>query len=402
MPYPDHPAHAMADPQLPLDPRTIFLLATLMILLNGAVLGLMHRSLVADVQPAASAWRIGTLLVAMGCLLQALQTWLPPMLALGLSNGLLLAGLTGYVLSLRLFDGRGWHRWLLLPTLFGTLGVLWFIEVQPDLPARIVTMSAAMCVILLACVRELRRERPAEAMTSRRVLTLIFALVALLTAARLGITVYAPPAGSNLLQRMGLVHMLALLVTTALPVIGTTAFVLMCLERIRGQWQQAASTDYLTSLANRRTVAEAGERALHAARRQQTPLAVAIIDVDHFKVVNDTWGHAIGDHVLRHLARLLVDTARRSDLPGRYGGEEFVLLLEGSDAGQAVAAGERFRTALAASPCEIADAPRPLTVSIGVAVLDPADRSFDDLLRRADAALYAAKSAGRDRLHLAP
>jgi diguanylate cyclase (GGDEF)-like protein len=386
---------------LPLDPRTIFLVATTMILLNGAVLGVMHRSLAADVQPAAASWRIGTLLVAMGCLLQAMQPWLPPTLVLPLANGLILLGLTGYELALHRFRRLRPRWWMPLPALLGSVGVTWFVVFAPHLPARIVIVSLAMMAILIACVQVLLRRRGSEPMVSQRLLTFIFATVALLLAFRIVRTLASPPAGDNLLQAPDAMQGLAVLVTASVPVIGTTAFVLMCLERIRGQWQRAASTDYLTGLANRRTVAEAGERALHAARRLEAPLAVAILDADHFKRVNDTYGHAAGDRVLQHLAQLLEGTARRSDLPGRFGGEEFLLLLEGADAAMALAAAGRFRSALQAQPLELDGQPLAVTVSIGVAVLAPEDRHFDDLVRRADAALYAAKTAGRDRIHLA-
>jgi diguanylate cyclase (GGDEF)-like protein len=386
---------------LPLDPRTIFLVATTLILLNGAVLGVMHRSLAVDVQPAAASWRIATLLVAMGSLLLAMQPWLPEALALPLANGLILFGLTGYQVALHQFRRLRIPWWLPLPAVLGTIGIGWYTLITPRLDARIIVMSLAMMAILVACVQALLRRRGSEVMTSQRVLTALFAAVALLLALRVARTLAAPPDAVSLLQAVDLAHALPLLGIVALPVIGTTAFVLMCLERIRGQWQRAASTDYLTGLANRRTVAESGERALHAARRLEAPLAVAILDADHFKRVNDTWGHATGDRALQHLANLLETTARRSDLPGRLGGEEFVLLLEGADPAMALAAAGRFRDALRAQPLLLDGEPLALTVSIGIAVLGPDDRHFDDLLRRADAALYAAKAAGRDRVVVA-
>ncbi|MFY2764147.1 GGDEF domain-containing protein [Arenimonas sp. MALMAid1274] len=384
-----------------IDPRTLLVSATLMILLNGGVLGLMHRSLAPDVQPSAVSWRIATLLTAASCVLQVVQASLPAQLVLPLANGCLLLGLTGYWRALRQFDGLPDRGWLLLPALAGTAGIGWYAGEAGTLGARIVVASLAMAAILLASALSLMRHGKGEATTSRGVLVAIMVAIGLLMLLRAGVAAVAPPDVGTLLQLRDGINAVTLLLVTTVPVIGTTAFVLMCLERIRGQWQQAASMDYLTGLANRRTVAQAGERALHAARRQGHGLALGLLDVDHFKRINDRHGHAVGDLALKHLAQRLEQVCRKSDLPGRLGGEEFVLLWDRADAAQALAAAARLQADLQAHPLHVQGAPLPLTVSIGVAVLTADDTHFDDLLRRADRALYAAKSAGRNRTHLA-
>ena len=167
-----------------------------------------------------------------------------------------------------------------------------------------------------------------------------------------------------------------------------------------------ASVDELTGLANRRTGLAMLTDRLAEASRGDTRFAVAIIDVDHFKAVNDGHGHQVGDLLLTHLAQVCREGLRAGDLLMRYGGEEFVAVLPGSDGDHALAAMERMRTAVARTPLLLADGNEvAVRVSIGVAArcsgshdtIDPAGC----LLRRADAALYGAKRTGRDRCVLA-
>jgi diguanylate cyclase (GGDEF)-like protein len=175
----------------------------------------------------------------------------------------------------------------------------------------------------------------------------------------------------------------------------------MCSERIRHQWQRAAATDYLTELPNRRTITGSGEAGFQQARRLQTGFAVAVIDIDHFKRINDGYGHDAGDIALKHVARLLAEHCRGPHMVGRQGGEEFVAVLAVANAQEALTAAERLRHAVAAAPVHISGQPVHLTISIGVAVLSATDLSYDHLLRRADQAVYAAKAAGRNRVELA-
>ena len=154
-----------------------------------------------------------------------------------------------------------------------------------------------------------------------------------------------------------------------------------------------ARIDPLTGLLNRRGFNELAHRYLARAEREDSSIAVAAFDVDHFKVVNDEWGHEIGDRVLSQLATVLVAISRDMDLVARAGGEEFVVLLPGSDAEHADAFTQRVRSALAA--VDDADVPA-VRVSAGVAAaISPT--SIEALLRDADQALYSAKRAGRDR-----
>lgn len=158
--------------------------------------------------------------------------------------------------------------------------------------------------------------------------------------------------------------------------------------------QANALTDPLTGLANRRALDGAFARMLAHATRTAAQFSLVLLDLDHFKLVNDRYGHDRGDEVLAGIAHLLGSTARKSDLPARFGGEEFLVLLPDTDAPGAAAVAEKFRTAM-----ELLSFPgvqAPVTGSFGVATFPQDGTSMDSLLHGADLALYEAKKAGRN------
>lgn len=172
------------------------------------------------------------------------------------------------------------------------------------------------------------------------------------------------------------------------------------LRNERNQLRSRASTDSLTGALGRRAL----EEAVQAEYRAQKPFAVLFVDIDHFKRVNDTFGHQTGDLVLREVALTLQEGRRGSDACGRYGGEEFVMVLRQVNVQQALVAAERHRERVRSMTFEEFGGPPRVTVSIGVAVFDPSkpDDNAHMLLHRADMALYEAKRAGRDRVVVAP
>ena len=161
--------------------------------------------------------------------------------------------------------------------------------------------------------------------------------------------------------------------------------------------ERSAAADFLTGLANRRALERRGTQAVAAAQRYGHALSLMILDVDHFKHINDTHGHLGGDEVLKALTALLAQLTRRADILGRWGGEEFALILPHTEAANAEHLAERVRRAVTAHtfPREV-----PVTVSVGVATLRDGD-DLHTLTDRADAALYGAKQAGRDRVMVA-
>lgn len=160
-------------------------------------------------------------------------------------------------------------------------------------------------------------------------------------------------------------------------------------------------TDSLTGACNRRYFLELARREVRRARRYQNPLSVLVIDLDHFKQVNDRYGHAAGDAALCHFVALARSTLREVDLLGRMGGEEFAVMLPETEADRALHAAERLRTRLSRRPLQWQGQAVALSTSIGVAQVDPGDGEIVASLQRADHALYRAKSRGRNRSELA-
>ncbi|MDH2243369.1 diguanylate cyclase [Pseudomonas sp. GD03909] len=175
------------------------------------------------------------------------------------------------------------------------------------------------------------------------------------------------------------------------------------LEAANAELLRLSTTDSLTQLANRRRFDRLLDDEIRRARRSGSPLSVLLADIDHFKRVNDSYGHPFGDECLRQVAAVLAAHCQRAgDVAARYGGEEFVVLLPGLDAGQAIALAESIRCAITQLQLQHGEQPVALTISLGVATLTPALVAPVDLLAAADAALYQAKNGGRNRVVLAP
>ncbi len=172
---------------------------------------------------------------------------------------------------------------------------------------------------------------------------------------------------------------------------------------LHSQLTAAARTDPKTGLLNAVTWEREATSDIARARRTGQPVAALLLDIDHFKRVNDTYGHLVGDQVLRRVADALVGELRDGDHIGRFGGEEFAVLLHAADEAEARRAGERLRRRISELRVPVPDGTfTTVTVSVGVAVADDADRSVAELLAHADAGLYAAKAAGRDQISLGP
>lgn len=182
--------------------------------------------------------------------------------------------------------------------------------------------------------------------------------------------------------------------------IGTVFVIFMLVsERTVRAHKTAAFTDPLTGMFNRRGFADATSRMIAREGKAGRPVTVMVFDIDHFKSINDRFGHPAGDEILKHFAAVVTHSLRESDLSGRIGGEEFAALLP-CTIEEAVIAAERVRLSFATSGIAVDDAPVETTVSIGVAG-GPANTDLEVLLATADAALYRAKRAGRNRIETA-
>lgn len=194
-------------------------------------------------------------------------------------------------------------------------------------------------------------------------------------------------------------HSLAGVGAYLLMIVNGFGFLLLCKQKDDERLALLATTDCLTGLVNRRAFFEQAEAARLFALRLRKPLALVMLDIDHFKQINDRHGHAVGDDALRVFAATARGTLREHDIMGRLGGEEFAIALPGTDLDGALQAAERLRAAVTAMPLATSEGEHTMTVSAGVAVLDP-NEPLTAALARADHALYAAKAGGRNRVEV--
>lgn len=163
-------------------------------------------------------------------------------------------------------------------------------------------------------------------------------------------------------------------------------------------WRRKAEVDPLTGLKTRGAFLEIAQQIFLQAQRYSRVLSMAMVDLDHFKDINDTHGHAVGDAVLQAVGQCLGDVVRSTDVVGRWGGEEFLILMPETALAQTERLGERLRLALAEMPIATRAGTLRMTASIGIAEMKPGDAAVDGLIERADKAMYAAKEQGRNRV----
>ena len=193
---------------------------------------------------------------------------------------------------------------------------------------------------------------------------------------------------------------ITLALVSAAVVVVLMAGMLTVIGRQHGALQTLATTDALTGLMNRREIMVTGEEEVARAVRYHTPLSLMMLDIDHFKRVNDTWGHPTGDRVIQALAQAMLSVVREHDVVGRYGGEEFLILLPHTDAQAVNTVAERLRALVESNTQVLSDQGETVrfTVSIGVATQTDKAESLSRLIALADNALYQAKAEGRNRV----
>ena len=171
----------------------------------------------------------------------------------------------------------------------------------------------------------------------------------------------------------------------------------MELSQERDEYYQRATRDMLTGLFNRHYLSMEGKREIHRAKRYGYPLSILIADIDLFKKVNDTYGHPVGDRVLKEIARIVRQQIREVDIPVRYGGEELLILIAHTALSGAASVAERIRAQVAHHRFKINGRAFTVTISLGVSSYHKGD-TLNSLIKRADACLYQAKESGRNRV----
>jgi diguanylate cyclase (GGDEF)-like protein len=183
-----------------------------------------------------------------------------------------------------------------------------------------------------------------------------------------------------------------------LEVLAAHAAIALDNAKLFGQIQQLAITDSLTNVFNRRHFFDIAQRELHRSLRYHHPLSVMMLDIDHYKIVNDTYGHVIGDVALKVISNHLMENLRETDTLGHYGGDEFSILLPETELGKAVEIAERLRVLINQTPISIDQNEFTSTISVGVSCTNESITDFSQLFLSADMALYDAKNNNRNQV----
>jgi diguanylate cyclase (GGDEF)-like protein len=377
---------------MPLDIPTLFIISTCV----TAVLGLfLLFAWVQDRSVRALAWwGAGYLVGGIAAALWSMQDAISRALTVDVVYALLFMACGIIWTGARLFHAR--------PTLPGAMfggAILWLLACQSPIvhesdSYRIMLGSLVIASYTLLTAFELWRER-GEQLFSRWPAIAVLATHGIVFLLPIPLVLLLP-ADSGFAPASGWFPILAL--ETLLFAIGTAFIILvMAKERSDHIHRAEASTDPLTGIANRRGFLDEAERLIRKQAWKKQSVAVLMFDLDHFKSINDRFGHAVGDEALRLFARIATVSLRASDVVGRLGGEEFAAVLP-SDLAVATTAAERVRAAFEAAGAEIMGEKIGVTVSIGAAMATELPCDLAALLARADAALYAAKDAGRDQV----
>ena len=380
-----------------LDIHTTIIIAAVLSLLTGVSLRYVLRDYPVSLGPSIRLWILGSLLQAAGWLLYGLPESGTGPLATVSANILLSFAVARQIDATNLFIGRPLNRYVSnAPVVTIALADLMLTYVMPDPRLRALSVSTVFAVQMLAAVIALLDTAPPRLRSHLLTASAFLTLAAILL---LGVLTEGPNAQTP--PSMPLASALARTAFFAavpiFPIIATFGFVLMCTDRLHQELDHHARIDPLTGISNRRTLVELAESAIAMAHEHRRGLALLVVDADHFKHINDRFGHEVGDDALRLLALTLDCALRSEDVLGRLGGEEFVVALQDVDESSARQLAERLRLAVENTVFMAGEQRVQLQISIGFALREAKD-DFPSLLRRADKAMYVAKRLGRNRV----
>ncbi len=378
-----------------LDIRTLLVVSVLLLTMLGLALLLTWR--VNRGIPALRHWAVAYLLLAAGLLMAALRSPTPSPLELVANNALTGAGPAVLWLGIRSFLGQP-YPWRAVAALYAAmlLGMLLFSAPWPDMAARVALGSGFCAIVTAASAADLLR---AGRRSPRTAMGMTGGILAVHAAFYVGRAALALNSGAlpPLLEPTA-VQTLTFLEGPAMALAVGLGFVIMTTERLQADLRHVATYDSLTGVLNRRAFLDIAEAAFARLRRGGAPFSLLVMDIDHFKRINDSFGHQAGDAVLVAFTRSAQSALRTGDLFSRYGGEEFCALLPDTTGERAHAVAERLRAALSDLVVTHEGNMIATTVSIGIAEGNAGAESFDVIVAAADMALYRAKAEGRNRV----
>jgi len=381
-----------------LDIRTECILFALCSLVLSGTLLLMGRAFPPELR-GVRRWALGDGALALGFLFLGLRGTLPDSLSVVGANTLLIMALASYYHALKALDDQPPSASLYMLMLGVGGAFLSFQWAHADAAIRTTLLSAAVAYAGIVCAQAVPARGIFPPTLSQRLIGRAFIGLTVFMILRSIVFAITRPTEQDLLAPNPMNEVMCVVVL-AIVILINIGFMLLCNDRVAAENRQLAATDTLTETYNRRSIDALVQAELDHARVHGCSLVILFIDVDHFKHVNDTYGHATGDAVLREFARVARRHIRADDVLGRYGGEEFLAVLRHTPLEEAVRVAERLRNAAAAVVIEPTSRIR-VTISIGVAVAGSRDHDRGLLIQRADHALYAAKQSGRNRVVVA-
>ncbi|MBU0689709.1 MAG: GGDEF domain-containing protein [Gammaproteobacteria bacterium] len=378
-----------------LDPRT--LLFSLILTNSLMVLSLFVAASLKGREQGLNKWALAVLLETFTWLLIAGRGVIPDEFSVVLANLLKAASFAMFLAAIYEFQRRDFAPWKFFVPVVLQVAVSGLLI--DDIAGRFVwggviyAFQAALIVHALLSDSEMRKGRAWRLLYGGSIMILIV-LAMRAVAALSGMVDFAQPQNHIAIHWVQVVTFISVMATALL---GSVGFILMIKERTDHEIMLLAMTDSLTGVPNRRALMDQGARVL--AQRSGRPMSLLMIDVDHFKRINDTYGHPAGDEVLRQAVALMAQRLRGGDVLGRYGGEEFCVIAPDTDAAGALILAEALREIIAITPLQTEAGVVAVTVSIGIACSAGDGKSaLKRLLAEADAALYQAKQAGRNRV----
>jgi diguanylate cyclase (GGDEF)-like protein len=341
-------------------------------------------------------WNLALLLEGAGFLLLSLYGLLAPLFSVILANMLIVSGFMGVMAGVNAFYGREKPRLaisLFILTLFAAF-LYYFTYMAPSVDARIIIVSITFGVMALATAVQLSADTPNVTRATAYFVLSGFVLFALFYFMRAWNIMQTPVADSAEVARL---HEMTLVVFIVLTGWFSFGFVWMALYRTSMDMQTLMKIDTLTGAYMRRALFDILSDEMQRAERNGRPLSIVMMDLDHFKRLNDTLGHVMGDVALKKSVETVLQNIRIFDKIGRYGGEEFIVVLPETEGKNAMKVAERLRLAVASISIGSGTRQLPVTASFGVTQLMAGD-TREGLIERVDSALYRAKEGGRNRV----
>jgi diguanylate cyclase (GGDEF)-like protein len=329
---------------------------------------------------------MANLCVAVGLLLRLFIGRLPDFVSTILSSALILTGPGLFYIALGQFTGQTYSKGTVIGVITAVLSLLlYFTYWNNNIEMRMITLSLGAAALILILIYQLLRTRKTSLRFSADLMLISFLIYGIFLILRTILIALYPPQDSFSNTPIQSATYLLLFV---ISFFWSTGFIIMVSQRLRNDLMEIATIDVLTRIPNRRATQAFLERELSRTQRNQSEFSILMIDIDNFKQVNDRWGHSVGDYVLTKTASVFQSMIRKQDWVGRWGGEEFLMIMPGRCDTELLA--ERVRREIARTEYRSGAASFGITISIGIACAKPADE-IDQILKNADKALYRAK-----------